>query len=242
MKVQHTFNGTGATVYLCLGFIPDYVRIISGGDPDVAQIEWFRNSACAEIARGLHFVGSSGAVQQDARTVANGGVAIYDGGDLLSATNQTSTTYGEGVYLGQDYRNMAVSSSDAINPGQGDGANILRWTLDNSGNKTGHFDAPFLTPTVAVVGIGSRIKIRPSRYAAFPEYDAMITAVSNNGDAANDITLDRAVPSGEVGRLTGRFTLSPLAIGSVTAPGVVVEMTSVLNVNNETQVVIAEKF
>jgi len=239
--VQGTFNGTGAAVKLCLGFVPDYVRIISAEDADIAQIEWFRNPGCAELARGLHLVGSSGATQQDARTVADGGITIYDGGDLLTATEQTSTGYGEGVYLGWDNRDFRLISTDPINPGDGSGGNVTLWTLGNSTNKTGNFDADVVG---TYIGEGSRVIIgSPSIYGAKFDYEAMITALTaGQGISANEVTLDRAIPSGVIKRITGKYSLAPLAIGTVTPPGIAVEMTSVVNVNDETQIFLAAKF
>jgi hypothetical protein len=246
MKVQHTFNGTGAAVYLCLGFIPDYVKIISGEDADLGMIEWYRNAGCAEIARGIHNVGISGVVQQDARTVADGGIVIYDGGEELTVSNQTSIAYGEGVYLAPDTRDFRLSSVDVLNPGDGSGDDVMRWVLGNGTNKTGNFLGVTGIGADVVgtyVGEGSRIKIRSARYGSFPEYDAMITALTaGQGGAANEVTLDRAIPSGDIVRLGGKFGLAPMARGLTTLPGILLEMTSVVNVNDETQLVIAEKF
>jgi hypothetical protein len=240
MKVQHTFNGTGATLYLCLGFIPDWVRIISAEDGDVAEIEWFRDGAAAEIARGLYTVTGTTYRQIDARTVGDTGIYVYDGGDLLTTSNQTSVTYAEGVYLAPDKRNFQLISTDSLNPGDGSGGNITKWTLGSSANKTGNFDADVVG---TYVGEGSRITIRGDRYAAFPEYEAMITALTaGQGIAANEVTLDRAIPSGEVTRLTGMYTMAPLARGLTTLPGIVLEMTTGINVNDEKHIIVAEKF
>ena len=241
MKVSYTFNGTGASLYLCLGFIPDYVRIISGEDADIAQIEWFRNPGCAEIARGLHFVGSSGATQQDARTVADTGIVVYDGGDELTAALQTSTANGEGVYLGVDGKDYRRSTLDTNNPGDVTGGDIVAWTLDTSANKTGNFGFDVVG---TYIGEGSRIRVRSNLHGgSFPEYEAMITALTaGQGLSADEVTLDRAIPSGKVLRISNKWDMKPIAIGEVTPAGILLEMTSVVNVNDESHIIIAEKF
>jgi hypothetical protein len=204
------------------------------------MIEWFRNAGCAEIARGMHEVTGTTYRSLDPRTAADGGIYVYEGGDLLTTTNQTSVGYGEGVYLGVDNRDFRLVSTDPINPGDGSGANVTKWTLNTSANKTGQFDADVVG---AYVGEGSRIRIRQDKYAPLPEYDAMITALTaGQGIAADEVTLDRAIPSGWITRLTGKYGMAPIDRGLVTPAGIVLEMTSVVNVNDERQQVIAEKY
>ena len=84
-----TFNGSGAQIVLCIGFMPDWVRIVNLEDTDLAAFEWSINARSAEQIAGRQYVGSSGAVQVAAKTVGTG-ISLYRGGDLLSAA---STVY-----------------------------------------------------------------------------------------------------------------------------------------------------
>lgn len=240
MKVQYTFQGTGADLYLCLGFIPDYVQVLNAELSTGTRWEWYRNAGCAEIVKGIELAAAD--VAFDALAIGDKGIKIYDGGDLMTATNQTALTYAGAVYVRPDGRDYRLISTDAINPGDGSGGSITTWTLGNSGNRTGNFNANVVG---TYVGEGSRIKIRPSRYAAFPEYDAMMIASisANTGSAANSVTLDRAVPSGEVVRIGPMFDMIAVPRGEVTQPGILLEfLTSEMGVSGDTHIIVAEKF
>ncbi len=205
-----TFNGTGAALYICCGFVPDWVEIRNLEDSDCARIFWTIDMMrAAEQTRGYHNVGSGGAVQEDARTVSDGGIVLYYGGDVLSSA---STTYL--VPVPDSEKNQKKNSST--------GNVVSTWTLDTSANRTGHFDKGVNT---SYVGEGSLVLIDGKWYA--------IHSITNDGDAADEITLNEAAPSGEVQFIGPMYDYVGAPAGTVTPAGFKLEMTSVVNVSGE---------
>ena len=66
-------------------------------------------------------------------------------------------------------------------------ADDLGWTLDTAGNKTGHFSAGLPDG----VGVGSIVRFANGS-------TALIAALTNDGDAADEVTLDIAAPTADV--------------------------------------------
>jgi hypothetical protein len=219
-KVSGSFNGTGATLYVCCGFVPDKVILRNTEATTCLVAKWNRHSRSAEqIAGVLETQGVSSAL-------ANGaGIGRYYGGDMLTSANQTSVTYGEGVYLGfdkKDYRGLDIVSGSAA---------IDTWTLDTNGNRTGHFNNDVVG---TYIGEGSEICIDGKWY--------VIEAVTaGQGVSADEVTLSEAVASGVVEHISGMYDLSPLAVGSLTPAGFYVK-SNTLNGNGELMLFEAELF
>jgi len=222
VKSGVTFNGTGAAVYLCVGVIPDRVAIRALEDGDMGLLLWnrsFREGGCAG-----GFLENTGTTYiQRAVVAAGAGVEPYEGGDILTTANQTSTGYGEGVYLGwddADYKADQVSGFQGI---------CTDYTKDSA--NAGHFNVD----TVASgnkVGEGSEILVM----SAGKLYCAVITALTaGQGISASEVTLSRTIPSGKVLKVGGMYDLAPLAVGKVTPAGIKLNMTTVVNVNDEIQ-------
>jgi len=218
MKRRLTFNGTGAAVYLCLGVEPDDAAIRALEDADCAELVWNRSMLrAAECMAGVLYVTAAGITGAPA-TVGTG-IEPYKGGDRLTTTEQTSVTYGEGVYLEldpiQDYRTIGAQTEGEV---------LSKWTLGSAGNKTGNFNVGAST---TYIGEGSRIKIDGVWYT--------VQAMSSNGEAANEVTLNQAAPSGVIQQITGMYDMKPVAIGSVTKAGIKLSMITGVNVNDEMQ-------
>lgn len=221
-KIGGIFNGTGATVYLCIGVIPDKFKIRALEDGDLAYLEWDRNmTRVAEVLEGV--VNAIGTTYIDPTALTIGtGIVPYKGGDLLTTSNQTSVTYGEGVYLGWDQKDYRVKPGDG-----GDSVSDLidTWTLDTSANRTGHFNEDV---TGTYIGEGSQIMIDGVWYT-------VIAVTAGQGEAADEVTLSQAAPNGSVQCITGKYGLKPLAVGSVTPKGIKLLATTLVNVNDEMQ-------
>lgn len=229
-----TFNGTGAAVYLCLGFVPDRFELVALEDADEARLIWDREMLrTAEMVAGLRYVGSGGATQQAPLTVGTG-VQPYFGGDTLSTANQTSTTYGEGVYLARDANDYRYLNSLAPGNGVGDAADetINAWTLDTSANRTGRFNSDV---TGTYISEGSRIIINGEVYT-------IQALTAGQGVSADEVTLNQAAATGTVDHITGMYTWAPIAIGNVTPRGIKIDATSELNVNDEIQAFTAYQY
>jgi len=182
MRIARTFNGTGATVYLGLGFIPDWVRAYNLESTLPIIIEWNRQMRA----------GSVEGVNHAATTVATSP-------EVTAADKITRLTAGTGI--SPFYGTVLAAGSTAYlrphaNPDfryQGTLGAINKWTLDTAANRTGHVNAG--VPTT-YVGVGSRITIKESTGGLIKSCG--ISAITNDGDAADELTLDIAVKTGEV--------------------------------------------
>ncbi len=226
--IQGHFNGTGADVYLCLGTIPYNIVMWNLESATVETYEWDRAMLHDILTvEGLGRPKGGGAVLD----LAFGeGIAPYYGGDLMTTSNQTSVTYGEGVYLERDdtdYRFYTVAAAGIT----GDAAttDITTWTLDTAATPTGHFNGDV---TGTYIGEGSLIRIRAGQGSGQHVYEATITALTaGQGVSSDEVTLSMAVPSGTVEYIGGKYGYSPVAIGKVTKPGVFISNTT-LNAND----------
>lgn len=220
--VSGVFNGTGAAVYICCGFIPDFVRVLALGDDKAGNLFWRKGFRLAKINEGV--LDTNGNTDFTLKTFG-AGIAPYYGGDILTEDNQTSVTYGEGVFLGPDDFDYKNSQTAKGNAGDGVATDITTWTLDTSGNRTGHFDEDVVGTYIAN---GSPIVIDGKDY--------LIEAVTAaQGEAADEVTLNYAVPSGDVHYIGGKYGYKPIPIGEITSKGFLLSMTTVVNVNNELQ-------
>lgn len=210
--VTGTFNGTGATVYVCCGFVPDKVSIFNMETSNDYVIEWDKGMVAKEYIEGAQYHTGTTYRQITALTVGTG-ISPYRGGDLLTATLQTSTTFGEGVYLGKFSRDVRRISTASVNPGSGSGADIDTWTLDTSANRTGHFNAAVIGVTTAdYVAEGSRIKIDGKWYVI----QALTSAATTTADY---VELSEAPSSGTIEYITAYVDFAPLAVGDITPKG-----------------------
>jgi hypothetical protein len=233
--VSGLFNGTGANVTLCIGFIPDYVKVYNLEDAGslFAKLEWWREMRLVGATRGLAEVTGTTYRAIDLRTVADEGIVLYRGGEILTTTNQTSTSYGAGVFLGWDKTDY---KADLVN---GVAAPITTWTLGSSTNRTGNFNANLLHALAAAggngtgsrIGVGSKIVIREAQTRATKEafVEVGANAAAAAGSAANSVTLSEAIGSGEVLYIGGAMDMAPLAIGVTTSAGFTLEAATNIN-------------
>lgn len=227
--IHGNFNGTGAAFYLELGAIPEYIKLygLEGADPDT--FEWSKCMIHDSLTVGGLMRPEDGAAVVDYALAT--GIQPYWGGETLTTSNQTSTTYGEGVYLSRDdkdYRHYGTNSAGVA----GDAASetITDWTLDTSGNFTGHFNGDL---TGTYIGAGSRIVIQETA-SPFRKYEVAITGLTaGQGSADDEVTLSYPVPSGTVQFIGGMYHWSPSPIGHITQPGIKFNLASTPNVNDE---------
>jgi hypothetical protein len=219
-KVSGVFNGTGAAVYLCVGFVPRkvYLKNIESTE---CVIEWIsENMRCQAGAMAGGWLYTNGV---PAPVIASAGVRQYEGGDLLTSANQTSTAYGEGIFLGSDLKDYRADNSYGASSGV-----IDTWTFD--GTLSGHWNVAAVS-SGARIGAGSRILIKEDSSGLVKE--AGITAISNQGAAASEVTLSRLIGNGSIVYIGGLYDMAPLALKKVAPAGILLSDTT-LNVNNET--------
>ena len=238
--ITGTFNGTGAAVYLGIGFKPDMVVVRSLSDGANPSLVWTKNDRVAAQTEGVLDTNGATALAPKA---AGAGIQPYEGGTILTAALQTSTGYGEGVYLVRDAKDYRYGPNAMPGPNGGNGDAIARtidtWTLGVSANRTGNFNADV---TGTYIGAGSKIVIQANsgKEEIIEAYIEALTA--GQGITANEVTLSRAIKSGAVRFISGKFDYAPQVVGQIILAGFKINMTTVVNVNDEVQEFRAYKF
>lgn len=219
-RVGGVFNGTGADVYLCIGFFPDWVRVWNLEGTQRILLEWnIGMMRAAEVVEGIQLT----AADQTAAALTKGnGLLPYYGGETLTSTMAGTTTYGEGVYLkwdNVDYRHYSANSPHGL--GDAVATDIVSWTLDTAANNTGHFNEDV---TGTYIGEGSPIIIDGKKYS-------IVALTATQGEASDEVTLSHSVASGDVQFIGGMYSVKPMIEGETTSEGFLISNTTV-NVND----------
>jgi len=215
MKIGGTFNGTGADLYLCIGFLPDFVTVWNLEGTQGIKLVWNKGmQSVSEVVEGLVFTGAD--VAAAALTKGNGLLPFY-GGTSLTATQAGTTTYGEGVYLKRDDLDYKFYNDDAPT-GVGDAVStsIDTWTLTTSANNTGKFNS---NVNGTYIGEGSPICIEGKWYK--------IVTLSNDGDADDDVLLSHSAKSGRIDAIHGMYDYKPMLANETTRNGFIISNTDV---------------
>jgi len=220
-KVSGVFNGTGAAAYLCVGFVPRKVYLKNVENSTEYVIEWTdANLRCQAGASAGGWLYTNGL---PAPVIASAGVRQYEGGDLLTSANQTSVAYGDGIFLGMDLKDYRADNTYGASAGA-----IDTWTFD--GTLSGHWNVAAVS-SGARIGAGSKILIKETSSGLVKE--AGITAISNQGAAASEVTLSRLIGSGQILYVGGLYDLAPIALKKVAPAGILLSDTT-LNYNDNT--------
>ena len=205
------FHGTGDTVYLCIGFVPDAVKVVNVEAATPCYAWWNRlmGDDSALSIEGIYRDTNGGAL---ADLTAGEGFTPYYGGDLLTSTTAGTTTYGEGVYLKQDRRDYRFSDEPSIarNAQVGDAVSedIIKWTFYSG--YTGHFNEDV---NGTYIGDGSPIVIDGKMYMI-----SQLAAAA--GEATSEVTLNvSGVPTGAVQFIGGKYGYKPMVANEVTPAG-----------------------
>lgn len=202
MHFQGTYTGLGQTARLGIGFEPDAVKIVSIGTANFITLEWQRAFQRAATGAGGIVRAGVGNTPGFVVLAAAAGIQTYRGGDKITASSLAYQIAARDV---EAYRGNL-------------GGEITRWTLGSSANRTGNFDAAVAT---AKCGVGSPVEIGGKLY--------FIQAISNSGNAANEVTLDRAAPAGVVTFLGAKLDLVSAPVDAVMPAGI--ELLDVTYVN-----------
>ena len=202
--------GTGA-IRLGLGFRPNHVRIRQIGTANMVELDWTR-----DMARSA--TGAGGLVRA--------GVANTPGYVLLSAAAGVRHYFGKDAIATASLAYQLPISMVPAYAGARQGT-ITEWTLGNATNRTGNFDAALDTDKC---GVGSMIEVRTGAMATPSISVAAIVALSNHGAAANEVTLDRAVPSGRVTFIGCAWDVVPAPVGVNMPEGIEILDTTYANV------------
>lgn len=196
--VSGNFNGTGAGLYVCCGFIPDKVEVRNLEATTCLVAKWSRHyRAKLQVEGVLETQGVSSAVAIGA------GIIPYRGGETLTAAMQSAANlvYGEGAYIGfdkKDYKGLDIAAgADPID----------KFTFVTG--VTGYFNGDVVG---TYIGEGSEIVIDGKTYI-------IQAALSNSGGASAEVELDEAAPTGTVEYIGGMYDLAPIALGKLTPAG-----------------------
>lgn len=176
-KVAGTLDGTGAAIYVGLGFEPDYVKLWNGESTNPYVCEWNSAMRTAEQVGGYVVDNAT-----PARLTETAGIEKYLGGDTADGTETYLMYYAD--VLGQG--NLARTGETIT-------SSVASWVLDTKASRTGSFDAGVNT---TYVGEGSRVRIFDP--LTKKTYESVIMVLSNDGDADDEVELAYAIPSGEV--------------------------------------------
>jgi hypothetical protein len=211
-KVSGTINGTGAAIYVGIGFIPDKVTVYNTEASTSVFGVWHRDIRSLDALEGFL---SAAAVTKCAY---GAGIAPYRG--------RTVTASGNTAYLipvEQTRTKLSRDMRDAYSAT----APITTWTLGSSSNRTGNFNKEASTD---YVGEGSAIIVQDPLTRVI--YQAVVTAMTSNGEQANEVTLSEAVPSGDVQFLGPMYDYIAAPAGVVMPAGFVINSTT-LSVSGE---------
>lgn len=235
--VRGHFNGTGTDLYLCLGGVPSRIEFWNLTTPTNADnVDWTIWDRvmihASESSEGLSIYGANGVVYDHA---LGEGIIPYYGGDLMTSSNQTDLTYGGGIYIRNDEKDYRFFTNEAAGiSGDASSATIERWTIDTPGSETGHFNEGMDGGDVigTYISHGSPIWIRTKDRRKFFQV-AIAGTLSSTGQSANEVKLTHNVPSGDVLYIGGRLGYKPVPLGEVTTPGVMIDTSSYLNINDD---------
>ena len=210
--VHGRINGTGSALYVGIGFVPDWVTLwnLEDGGGLAPKLRWNRLGGTADQEEGVLMDSTN----KRTELTHGAGVAIYESFGTKFATTQTA-------YLHPDPSPEKKAANTSADP-------IDTWALDTSGSMTGHWNAGCNT---TYVGEGSRILICQSVNQRVLE--AAIVALSNDGDASDEVTLDRDVQSGIVLSLSGFATHVGITSAYTMPDGFTINEASDLNQSGE---------
>ena len=196
--VSGMFNGTGAGLYVCCGFLPDKVVVRNVTATTCLVAKWSRHSRSKlQIEGVLETQGVSAAVAIGA------GILPYNGGDTLTSAMQSAANlvYGQGAYIvfdKKDYKGVDIAAgADPIDT----------WTFVTG--VTGYFNGDVAG---TYIGEGSPICIDGKMYV-------IQASLSASGGASAEVELNAAPASGDVQYIGGMYDLAPLALGKLTPAG-----------------------
>lgn len=219
-KVCGLVLGAGTSAqYIGLGFVPDEVtlRKISA---EVETLHWNRHFIrTATQAEGILWDGNDDEDYEVTVLTDGNGIEAYYGGDIVTTASANRIVAVSHPAL------IDTLGCDQKEKGNGvTGAAIAKITYDSG--LYAHFDAP-LDTTKARIGVGSRILVKPDSGGPLREF--AITVLSNDGDAANDLTLNNAPATGLVRFISYKYDFGNLPAGYTMPMGIRINETSKFN-------------
>lgn len=216
-RFSGTMLGTGSLMYVSLGFRPDWVKVTNLTSASAERIHWHWRMAAAGtgMPEGEKFTYGASSIAWS-KLGYGLGIKPWNGTNLATAS---------AAYVAPKRFNSAYAGNV-----QG---NAKNWTLGSAANRTGNFDAAIDT---ALVKAGSVIEIRPSSGFVNP-IRATILSISNSGSAANEVTLNLPLASGEIANIRYPYDILQAPAGQL-GPGF--ELAADADVNVASEMVLVE--
>lgn len=206
MIFKFIVKATNATMYLGFGFKPRHVRILNLTDR--TGLEFATDFRAGVLAETHYGISRAAAGDLAAITTEAAGLALYAGGDVMSAA---STAY----HKRDDKDRRAAYDSNAP---------ITSFTIGSVANKTGNFNVEAHT---TYVGPGAIVIIGGQEF--------VVVAMTSNGEQANEVTL-ASVPDGAVAgkvyavdKIRGRYDLVGAVAGDVIPAGITIGASATVN-------------
>lgn len=218
-KVYGVIIGTGAAVTVGLGFVPDRVVVANVTGATLPVLSWARAMRAAGAGIGGHL-----AYRGNDDTAYRIGVAAAAG--VAPFLSNATVADGTASYKVQANRVEAFAGDMRAKTG----TSVDGWTLDTAGNRTGHFSAAIDT---TYVGVGSEVCVN----GVF----ARITAITSTGATADQVTLDTALPSGRIDKITYKSAFVTAPAGTIMPDGIVISDVTA-NVSGEVLLLEAEQY
>lgn len=106
-KITGSFNGTGAALFLGLGFLPDFVKVLNITSATLESIEWNKGMLAGADAVKGGIKRSGDVAVADAKLTAATGIRPYAGGDV-AILSQTAQLVHSPLNASYDYAAAAV--------------------------------------------------------------------------------------------------------------------------------------
>ena len=222
MRISGSFHGTAADLWICCGFVPDWIHLWNLEAAAPIEVVWNKQfMRSIEMVEGFIFTWDETFGSSDAEELGiSAGVQPYQGGDTLVSGSGTlgvgTTTYGStsAVYLQVDALDYRYTTADSPH-GVGDAAEstIDTRTLDTASEYSGNFGTAGAV-TGDYIGVGSPICIDGVFY--------VINKFAADGGDSDDVDLNYPAPSGVISYIGGMYGMKSLAVGDVTPAGFLV--------------------
>lgn len=204
--------GTSAQ-WIGLGNTPDTVQMQALTGTTLGVFKWNRH----QIRNNIMPEGSQISTSTRSALADGAGIELYYGGDVV-----TTASIRQIVSITHAALLATYGSDHRVYPANN--TTVTKALVTTDAATKIHFDAPIDT---TYVGVGSRVLIKPNSGGPLQEF--AIAAISNDGDAVDDITLNNAHVAGDVAYISYKYDFAPLPAGYTMPAGIKINETTLWN-------------
>ena len=237
-KVTGIAVGAGTSaMYIGLGFVPTKVRLSIIDQAEAEELIW--STDMARAATGAEGILRAGVGNTPGLALLTLGIGVqpYYGGDMVSSKSANHVVHKSSMQVNVRGTGLIDWGGDMRSMPGGTGP-VSSWTLQTAGSYTGKFDQGV---DLTYVNVGSPVFIRPFVGSGYgPVRCVYVTAISNDGNADNEVTLSQAVPSGQVTFMGYRYDFAQVPVGYTMEQGIVINDVTYINVSGQKFLIEAE--